>query len=106
MCQVTRVFEEAMNEDTVSIEYVYTGHGGTNMAGGNRAMTECERLKAWLDRVFGSRVVSQSVTVEDGVAVIEEDVDMSPEVEILLGDMYKKLGLRRAPWMIENPQWG
>jgi len=48
-------------------------------------------------------MMSQSVTLEDGtVAVVEEDVALSPETAILLEDIYDALGLRGAPWIIEE----
>ena len=65
-------------------------------------MTEYERLRRWLEETFGSRIISQSVLVEDGIAVIEEEIDMSPEAAILLDDVYDALGLRGAPWIIEE----
>jgi len=61
---------------------------------------EYERLKVWL-KTLGISTGSQSVTVEDGVAVVEEDVDVPPEVSVLLADIYDALGLERAPWLIE-----
>jgi len=65
-------------------------------------MTEYERLRRWLEETFGSRIISQSVLIEDGIAVIEEEIDLSPEAAILLDDVYDALGLERAPWLIEE----
>jgi len=65
-------------------------------------MSAYEEVKAWLERTFGSRFVSQSASIEDGVvAVVEEDVDTPPEVAVLLDDIYDTLGLKDAPWFIE-----
>jgi len=64
-------------------------------------MSEYERLKAWLESL-GASIMSQSVTVEDGVAVIEEDVDVPPEAVVLLDDIYGVLKLKDAPWIIEE----
>jgi len=63
---------------------------------------EYERLKEWLERAFDSRIVSQSVSVEDGMVIVEEDVDLPPEAAILLDDIYGALGLDKAPWLIEE----
>jgi len=58
-----------------------------------------EELKAWLESL-GASIMSQSVTVEDGVATVEEDV-VDEVSSIVLGDIYGALGLERAPWLIE-----
>jgi len=63
--------------------------------------TEYERLKAWL-KSLGISTVSQSVTIQNGIAVVEEDVDLPPETAVLLSDVYDVLGLRDAPWLIEE----
>jgi len=66
-------------------------------------MSAYEEVKAWLERTFGSRFVSQSVSIEDGVvAIVEEDVDIPPEAAVLLDDVYDALGLRDAPWLVEE----
>jgi len=64
-------------------------------------MSAYEEVKAWLERTFGSHIVSQSVTIKDGVAAVEEDVVIPPKAAVLLDDVYGALGLERAPWLIE-----
>ena len=66
-------------------------------------MSAYEEVKAWLERAFGSHIVSQSVTIEDGgVAVVEEDADVGPEMAVLLDDIYETLSLKDVPWLIEE----
>jgi len=63
---------------------------------------EYERLKMWLEELFGTHIMSQSVAIEDGLAVVEEDVDIAPETSVILGDIYDMLGISQAPWIIEE----
>jgi len=64
-------------------------------------MSAYEEVKAWLERTFGSRFVSQSVSIEDGVATVEED-GVDEVSSVVLDDIYDALGLKDAPWLIEE----
>jgi len=63
-------------------------------------MSVYEELKRWLE-TLGISTMSQSVTIEDGVATIEEE-DVPPEAVVLLDDIYVVLKLKDAPWIIEE----
>jgi len=65
-------------------------------------MSAYEEVKAWLE-TLGISTVSQSVTIEEGgVAVVEEDADVGPEMAVLLDDIYETLNLKDVPWLIEE----
>jgi len=61
---------------------------------------EYERLKAWLESL-GHRFISQSVTVKDCVATVEEDV-VGEVSSVVIDDVYDALGFESAPWLVEE----
>jgi len=67
-------------------------------------MSAYEELKAWLE-ALGMSTISQSVSIEDGVATVEED-GVDEVSSIVLDDIYALLGLKDAPWLIEIDEGG